>query len=199
MIGQLKGILAAKNPTEIIVDCGGVGYMASVSVNTSENLPQVGDNVKVLTILIPKEDSLNLYAFSDESEREAFKMLISISGIGAKSALGILSSLTVEDLQTIIISGNLHSLQKLPGIGKKTAERLLLELKDKITKIRPVQITDTQINNFQIVQEALSALVTLGYSRIVADKAIRLAIAEARSEKISAEQLIKSALKFAIL
>ncbi|OGU16197.1 MAG: Holliday junction DNA helicase RuvA [Ignavibacteria bacterium GWB2_35_12] len=198
MIGQLNGILINKTSTEIIIDCGGVGYTAYVSVNTSESLPEVGKNVKVITLLIPKEDSLNLYAFANEAERETFKLLISISGIGPKIALGILSSVTVDDLQSIVISGNLHSLQKLPGVGKKTAERLLLELRDKITKIIPAEVSDVHLKYSLIVQEALSALVTLGYSRLMADKAIKSALNDLSTDKLTAEQLIKSALKHAM-
>jgi len=198
MIGQLNGILLQKTSTEILIDCGGVGYLAFVSVNTSESLPAIGDNVKVITLLIPKEDSLNLYAFASEAERETFKLLISISGIGPKIALGILSSITVDDLQSIVISGNLHSLQKLPGVGKKTAERLLLELRDKITKIIPANVSDVQLKYSLIVQEALSALVTLGYSRLIADKAIKSALNDLSTDKLTAEQLIKSALKHAM-
>ncbi len=198
MIGQLNGTLVNKSSTEIIIDCGGVGYLAFVSVNTSESLPEVGKNVKVITLLIPKEDSLNLYAFASETERETFKLLTSISGIGPKIALGILSSVTVDDLQSIVISGNLHSLQKLPGVGKKTAERLLLELRDKITKIIPSEISDVQLKYSLIVQEALSALGTLGYSRLNADKAIKSALNDLSTDKLTAEQLIKSALKHAM-
>ena len=198
MIGQLSGTLIHKTSTEIIIDCGGVGYSAFVSVNTSDSLADAGNKIRVYTVLIPKEDALNLYAFENEPERETFKLLISISGIGPKIALGILSSVTVDDFQSIIISGNLHSLQKLPGIGKKTAERLLLELRDKITKIIPSGVSDIKIKYSLIVQEALSALVTLGYSRLVADKAIKSALNELSTDKLTAEQVIKSALKHAM-
>jgi Holliday junction DNA helicase RuvA len=197
MISQLRGKLISKLPTEIVVECAGVGYNAFVSLTTSDNLPEPGENVLVYTLLIPREDSLNLYAFWNELEREAFKLLISISGIGPKMSLGILSSVSIEALQEYIITGNLVALSKLPGVGKKTAERLIVELKDKILKLgTTIQTIPSEINF--IKQEAISALVTLGYSFVVAEKAVRYVLSEENIASISAEKLIKQALKFAM-
>ena len=198
MIAQLNGSLLSKNSTEVVVDCGGVGYIANISVNTSERLPEIGEQVKIYTLLIPREDALQLYGFWNEAEREAFKILISVSGVGPKIALGILSSVTVEELQKYILSNNLNALQKLPGIGKKTAERLALELRDKVLKLGIYDTSGLEAVPSTIAQEALSALLTLGYSRLIADKAIRLALAEKDGE-INAEMLIKKSLKYAML
>ncbi|MFH1051762.1 MAG: Holliday junction branch migration protein RuvA [bacterium] len=199
MIAQLKGKLLSKSATDVVIDCNGVGYHVLTSLNTSQHLPDEGIEVVIFTLLIPREDAMTLYGFWNKSEREAFKVLISISGIGPKSALGILSSITVDELKHIIIQGNLHALQKLPGIGKKTAERLMLELKDKIIKMGEFDASSVGYEQNLIKQEALSALLTLGYSRIIADKSIRKAIDEIGSKDASAEQLIKLALKYAML
>lgn len=199
MIAQLNGKLVFKNSTQAVIDCGGVGYLCLISVNTSEQLPDINNNVLLHTLLIPREDSLNLYGFIDKTEREAFKILISISGVGPKVALAILSSLTVEELQQYILQGNLHALIKLPGIGKKTAERLLLELKDKITKLGDFDSTSMAIGHNLLKQEALSALLTLGYSRAAADKSIRKAYDEIKGDNLTAEMLIKVSLKYAML
>lgn len=198
MIAQLKGMLVNKASTEAIIDCNGVGYSFFASLNTTEKLPEIGKEVNIYTLLIPREDSLNLYGFWTKGEREAFKILISISGIGPKVALGVLSSLTVEELQRYILQGNLPALQKLPGVGKKTAERLHLELKDKITKLGDVDTSSAGFEQNLIKQEAMSALVTLGYSRLIAEKAIRRAIDDTANKDISAEQLIKLSLKYAL-
>lgn len=197
MIAHLRGKLVNKSSTEIVVDCGGVGYSAMVSVNTSDSLPPDGNDVMVYTLLIHREDAMQLFGFKDISEREAFKMLISVSGIGGRIALGILSSLTVASLQQFVLAGNLVALQKLPGIGRKTAERLILELKDKIINLGVVDTSDTGISNIFIRQEAMAALITLGYNQLVADKAVKKAMSESDSE-LSAEKLIKSALKYAM-
>lgn len=197
MIALLKGKIYSKSSTEIIIDCNGVGYQVTISVNTSEKLPDSGSETQIFTLLIPREDSLTLYGFTEESEREAFKMLISISGIGPKSAIGILSSVSVDELQEYVLTNNLHSLQKLPGVGKKTAERLLLELKDKAGKIAiPQTKTKTNLNVF--ISEALAAMITLGYSKPIAEKAIRQAADELQGQDASIEFIIKKALKYAM-
>ena len=199
MIALIKGKLVQKSSTEIIVDCSGVGYQINVSLNTSAKLPEIDETVKLFTILIPREDSLNLYGFYDINEKDAFKILISISGVGPKVALGILSSVSVDELQHYIILGNTNALQKLPGMGKKTAERLMLELKDKINKISVESTGNFSIEQSTLKQEVLSALLTLGYSRPVAEKAINSALSEQGQVKLTSEQLIKLSLKYALM
>jgi len=199
MIAILNGKLIYKSPTEIIVNCGGVGYSVMVPVSTSESLPAAGEIIKIYTILIPKEDALQLFGFATGAEKETFKLLISISGIGPKMAIGILSSVSVAELQNYVLNGNLIALQKLPNIGKKTAERLVLELRDKIIKIGistegiPIASAATLVK-----QEAVAALVTLGYSRLIAEKSVQKAISEEPSAILTAEKLIRKSLKFVI-
>lgn len=198
MIAQLNGIIISKNTTELIIDCNGVGYLIYISLNTSSILPDIGNKASIFTLLIPREDSIQLYGFANEAEREAFKMLISISGIGPKSAIAILSSMSVEILASYIATSNVAALQKLPGIGKKTAERLILELKDKILKLNlPVQDGLPPSYNL-IYQEALSALITLGYSTPIAEKAIKKVLSQEPSITHTAEELIRKALRIAL-
>lgn len=197
MIERINGRIIEKKSTEIVIDCNGIGFSAFISVNSSEALPCEGEEVILFTLLIPREDVFELYGFSEIFEREVFKLLISISGIGPKSAMSILSSLSVSELQEKIITGDIISLQKLPGIGKKTAERLVLELKDRIHKVLIPTIRETKLEQNLIVKEAISALVTLGYSSALADKMIKKSIAEFPDNNFTAEQLIRKALKLA--
>ncbi len=195
MIAHLNGKLISKSSTEAIIECGGVGYGVFISVNTSMALPEVGENAKIYTFLITKDESTNLFGFATESEREAFKLLISISGIGPKTAIAILSSLTVEDLQSFIITGNIIQLSKLPNIGKKTAERLVLELKDKIDKLLiSKERVDSSLNLIKL--EAVSALLTLGFNKSIAENAVNMALKDLKEDKFTAEDLIKISLKF---
>mgnify|MGYP000863006346 FL=1 len=199
MIAQLRGKLIYKTATDVVIECGGVGFAAMVSVNTSDLLGEINNEVLIYTVLIPREDALSLYGFSTESERDAFKLLISISGIGPKIALGILSSLTVESFQEYVLSNNLLALQKLPGIGKKTAERLILELREKVTKIKLQEPSSSVgLSQLLIKQEASAALITLGYSSALADKVIKSALTEFENQEITAEKLIKKALSYAL-
>lgn len=198
MIAQLRGKLVTKSSTEIVVECGGVGYVASVSVSTAEKLPPLGSEVIVLTLLAVREDSMQLFGFINEAERDAFKQLISISGIGGKIALGILSSITIQELQEIIIRNDLLRLQKLPGVGRKTAERIIVELRDKIGKIAVTSASVDTTHNLtqaEVRQESLSALITLGYARPIAEKAIRQALIDEPNIIFTPDQLIRKALR----
>ena len=198
MIAQLRGKIVSKTSTEIVIDCNGVGYLASITVTTSEKLPGPGEEAMVYTLLIPREDALNLYGFRDEQERLAFTLLTSISGIGAKIALGILSSLSIEELRSLVIEGNTLAMTKLPGIGKKTAGRIILELKDKMLKLDIGDGNSDSGGSFALIkQEALAALVTLGYSRLTAEKAVKKA-ADDLGTDATPENLIKVALKYAM-
>ena len=199
MIAQLRGTIAEKSTTEVIIDCGGVGYHVFISVATYEQLPADGTAVTLLTLLIPREDALTLYGFATSAERKAFVLLTSIPGIGPKTALGILSALSLAELRDYIIGGNLLALQKLPGIGKKTAERILVELRDQIGKLAIIGAASSSVpetGNTMVRQEALSALIALGYTRQVAEKAIKLAAAD--NPNATAEQLIRKGLKYAV-
>jgi Holliday junction DNA helicase RuvA len=198
MIAVLRGILISKSSTDAIIDCNGVGYELSISINTSEKLPEVNQEAKLFTLLVPRENALNLYGFYDTDEKEAFNLLTSVSGVGPKIALAILSSVTTNDLQEYIITGNLLSLQRMPGIGKKTAERLIVELRDKISKIGRFSPLDSTMTQFSVRDEAVKAMIALGYNSAVADKAVKQAIAENINEKLPIDILIRKSLKYAL-
>ena len=161
MIGKLTGTLLEKNPPEVLVDCAGVGYEVQVPMGTFYNLPAVGERVSLLTQFIVREDAQLLYGFASAPERAAFRQLIKISGVGPRMALGILSGMGVEDLAQAITLQEVGRLVKVPGIGKKTAERLLLELKGKLGAdmgSAPHQASSAA------QADILQALLALGYS-----------------------------------
>ncbi len=198
MIASLNGILKAKSPTEVLVDVHGVGYGLSIPLSTYSTLGELNSSVQLLTYLHVREDALQLFGFATETERQLFKLLISITGIGPKTAQGILSSITVQDLQQHITNGNTSALASVPGIGRKTAERLVVELKDKIGKIGVTAggSSLTHDKNAEIRNEALMALTSLGYNRIAAEKAIRQALNDGGTALLTVEELIKKALKY---
>jgi len=161
VIGRLSGVLVEKNPPQILVDVGGVAYEVDVPMSTFYNLPQTGSPVTLHTHLLVREDAHLLYGFGTEAERRAFRQLLRISGIGARTALAVLSGLSVADLQHAVATQDAGRLVKTPGIGKKTAERLLLELRDKLdaggkgAAVGPVDSSGSDV---------LNALLSLGYS-----------------------------------
>ena len=161
MIGRLTGTLADKNPPQVLVDCNGVGYEVDVPMSTFYNLPGIGEKVTLLTHFVVREDAQILYGFASPGEREAFRQLIKISGVGPRTALAVLSGLSVADIAQAVTAQDAGRLVKVPGIGKKTAERLLLELKGKIGAdlglASTAAATDAQA-------DILQALVALGYS-----------------------------------
>ena len=162
MIGRLSGILAAKNPPQVMVDAGGVGYELDVPMSTFYNLPATGEKVVLLTHLVVREDAHILFGFFTEEERSAFRKLIRISGVGARTALSVLSGLSVNDLAHAVATQDAARLTKVPGIGKKTAERLLLELKGKLADALPG--TGAPGTTASATSDVLNALVSLGYS-----------------------------------
>ncbi len=168
MIGRLSGILFDKNPAQLLVDCNGVGYEVSVPMSTFYNLPHTGDKVTLLTHMVVREDAQLLYGFGTDQERELFRQLIKISGVGARTALGILSGMSVNDLAQAVTLQEAGRLTKVPGIGKKTAERLLLELKGKLGADLGSAPGVAHDSNTDV----LNALLALGYS----DKEAALAI-----------------------
>ncbi len=160
MIGRLTGILLEKNPPQVLLDVHGVGYEVDVPMSTFYNLPACGEKITLLTHFVVREDGQYLYGFTSESERYAFRQLIKISGIGARMALAVLSGLSVSDLAQAIARQEVGRLIKVPGIGKKTAERLLLELKGKLADALPTAAFAMEDSQHDI----LNALLALGYN-----------------------------------
>ncbi len=164
MIGRIQGLLVQKNPPRILVDCHGVGYEIDVPMSTLYQLPENGQQVTLLTHFVVREDAQLLFGFASESEREAFKTLIKISGVGARTALAILSGMSVSDIAQAVALQDSARLTTVPGIGKKTAERLLLELKGKFGFDSTSSSGASSISNNSNASEILQALLALGYS-----------------------------------
>ena len=191
MITQIKGRLVEKNPTYVVVDCNGVGYLLHISLNTFSDIPE-SEAVTFFTHLSIREDAHTLYGFIKRAEREIFKLLISVSGVGPSTARTMLSSMTAEEIQQAIASGNVAVIQSAKGIGAKTAQRLILDLKDKILKTFDMDEVSVSENNTN-KEEALSALEVLGFTKKQSDKVLNTILKE--SPNASVEQLIKQALK----
>lgn len=188
MIGHLKGKIISSKPTQIILDVNGVGYKVGISINTFDKIVDKSE-VSLFIHTHVKEDSISLYGFFTESEKEMFELLISISGIGPKIALGLLSGISVDLLKEAIEEGNVSRITAVPGIGRKTAERLVLELRSKVEDLVFGEISKAQPS---VKSEAISALATLGYNARVAEKAVRDLLIE--NQNYSLEDLIKKAL-----
>ena len=186
MIGRLSGILLEKNPPEVLVDCHGVGYEVHVSMSTFYNLPHAGEKVTLLTHFIVREDAQLLYGFGTAPEREAFRQLIKISGVGPRTALAVLSGMSVAELAQAVSLQEAGRLVKVPGIGKKTAERLLLELKGKLGPDLALPTSVASDSQADILQ----ALLALGYS----DKEAAVAL-KALPKDVGVSEGIKQALK----
>jgi Holliday junction DNA helicase RuvA len=171
MIGRLSGTLAEKSPPLVLIDVGGVGYEVDVPMSTFYNLPHLGERVTLLTQFVVREDAQLLYGFLSHEERQTFRQLIKISGIGPRMALGILSGLSIAELAQAVAAQEVRRLIKVPGIGKKTAERLLLELKDKLAPALD-QPAGTLINH-AAQADIVQALIALGYSERDAEAALK--------------------------
>lgn len=197
MISYLSGTILEKSPTHIVIVCGGVGYGVTISLATYERIPDAGREGSLHTQLVVREDALTLYGFAQTQEREMFQLLTTVSGVGPKLAIGVLSSVGIDTLKENIARGNSGALTALPGIGKKTAERITLELRDKITAEATGFGTSAAGGAADVRGEALAALLALGYSRATAEKAIRNALKEGPQAEETVERLLKSALKHA--
>ncbi len=190
MITQIQGKLVEKTPTHVVIDCGGVGYHINISLHSYAILP-VTDFVKLFTHLQVKEDAHTLFGFVEKSEREIFRLLISVSGIGAGIARMMLSSLSPQQIINAIASGDVATIQAAKGIGNKTAQRTILDLKDKVLKLElsdPVQTTQNKNKD-----EALTALEVLGFIRKNAEKVVEKITKD--NPEATIEQIIKLALK----
>ncbi len=191
MITQIRGRLVEKNPTYVVVDCSGVGYLLHVSLQTFSSLPNE-ENIRLYTHLSIREDAHTLYGFITKTEREVFKLLISVSGVGPSIARTMLSSMSSEEVQNAIASDNVALIQSVKGIGAKTAQRVIVDLKDKILKTFDVDEVSLTSNNTN-KEEALSALEVLGFNRRQSEKVVTAILKVTPNETV--ELLIKKALK----
>lgn len=191
MIAHLQGKLVEKNPTDVVIDCNGVGYQVNISLHTYSLIPDT-ENIKLFTYLQIKEDGHTLFGFAEKSEREIFKMLLSVSGIGASIARTMLSSIEPKQIIQALASGDVATIQSIKGIGSKTAQRAILDLKDKVLKVYDLnEVSISQDNTNK--DEALSALEVLGFNRKLAEKSVEKIVKENPDATI--ETIIKQALK----
>jgi len=183
--------MVEKNPTEVVIDCHGVGYHVNISLHTFSLLPNT-DNVKLYTFLQIKEDAHTLFGFVEKAERELFKLLLSVSGVGASTARTMLSSLEPREIINAVGSGNLGVIQSIKGIGSKTAQRIILDIKDKVLKLYDLE--ELSVSGYNTNKdEALSALEVLGFNKKLAEKAIEKIVKD--TPEASVEAIIKQALK----
>lgn len=191
MITHIQGKLTEKNPTDVVIDCNGIGYLLNISLHTYSQIPDT-ENLRLYTHLQVKEDSHTLYGFSSLAEREIFRLLISVSGIGTSTARTMLSSLTPKQVREAIASENVSLIQSVKGIGLKTAQRVIIELKDKVIKVYDIDEAAYIANNTN-KDEALSALEVLGFAKKQAEKVIDKILNN--QPEANVETLIKEALK----
>jgi Holliday junction DNA helicase RuvA len=194
MIGQLRGRLVYKDPSSVVIDVQGVGYQVQISLHTYAQIKD-RDEVTLSIYLHVREDALILFGFAQPSEKKMFQMLLSVNGVGPSTAMLILSYLSTDDLRTAILQENLAAIQAVKGVGAKTAQRLILELRDKLKKDsyeEAATVSSGAGNNLR--REALSALMTLGLNKMQAEKSIE-AVLKTSGNAISLEELVKQALK----
>jgi holliday junction DNA helicase RuvA len=194
MITFLQGVLAEKEPTRIVVDVGGVGYEVFIPLSSFDRLPAAGDPVKVLTYDHVREDVRALYGFVSEGEREVFLLLLGVSGIGPRTALSALSGMSVRDIRGSIAEGNVKRLSSIPGIGKKTAERIVVDLKDKLGAADILAAAAPEgPRQDPRARDAILALISLGYKQADAQQRVKAALAKAKAGA-TVEELIRLSL-----
>lgn len=191
MITHLKGKLVEKNPTHLVIECAGIGYFVNISLHTFSKIGE-SENIQLFTHLQVKEDSHTLFGFFEKSERELFRLLLSVSGIGASTARTMLSSLSPGQIRDAIALGDARTIQAIKGIGAKTAQRVILDLKDKVLKVYDIDELSVPSNNTN-KDEALSALEVLGFVRKQAEKVVDKIVGQ--DPGLSVEDIIKFALK----
>ena len=191
MIHHLNGKLVEKNPTHVIIECAGVGYFVNISLNTFSNIKDQ-ENISLFTHLQVREDSHTLFGFVEKSEREIFRLLLSVSGIGASTARTMLSSLSPAQIRDAIANSDVVTIQGVKGIGAKTAQRVIIDLRDKVLKVSDIDEVSIHSNNTN-KEEALSALEVLGFVRRQAEKVVDRIVNQDPS--LSVENIIKLALK----
>ncbi|MCD6039128.1 MAG: ruvA [Gammaproteobacteria bacterium] len=201
MIGQLQGIILEKQPPQLLLDVGGVGYEIDAPMNTFYRLPDIGQEVVLFTHLVIREDAHHLYGFFAREERALFRTLLKVNGIGPRLGLTILSSIEPSEFVRCIVNNDTANLIRLPGIGKKTAERLIIEIRDKLTDWQPSlpqgstgltqSMNASLATRHPIIQDAISALIALGYKPVEASRAV----AKIDDNNLTSEEIIRQALK----
>ena len=205
MIGRLSGTLAEKFPPEILIECAGVGYEVTMPMTSIYALPELNEQAIIYTHFVVREDAQLLYGFTNKTERKLFRLLIKVNGVGPKLALAVLSAMSADQFVSCVGHEDLSGIVKIPGVGKKTAERLLIEMRDRLkdwqmttltsaTDVMPVQLNTEQtfVETFNTNKgDAITALVSLGYKQAQADSAVKKIVTDA----MSSEDIIRNALK----
>ncbi len=194
MIAFIEGTLEEKNPAYLVINCQGVGYLVHISLHTFSQLPDTGP-VRVHTVQVIREDAHTLFGFSEAREKELFKHLISVSGVGPNTARMILSSMSPPEVKAAIVSNNINALQSIKGIGAKSAQRIIVDLRDRLGKEEMGKGENLVLTDNTIREEALSALVMLGFTKNSASKAIGDILKDRQGQQLTAEELVKDALK----
>jgi len=194
MIAFIEGTLEEKNPAFAVINCQGVGYMLHISLHTYSQLPDRG-TVKLFAHQVIREDAHQLFGFSSEDERELFRLLISVSGIGPNTARMVLSSMNPTEVKGAIVSGNVSMLQSIKGIGAKSAQRIVVDLRDRLEKEGVFKDENLVFTNNTMHEEALSALVMLGFAKNTAQKALAAILKKKQGSPVTTEELVKEALK----
>jgi len=199
MYDFLAGKIVRKDPTRLVLEVNGVGYDLAIPLSTFHALGAAGESVRIWTHLVVREDSHQLFGFKAEEERMVFRLLLSVTGIGPKMSLAILSGIGTNELRKAIIDGSIPTLTAVSGIGRKTAERLIVELREKILLLEPrasAPASGRKDHNEQLVEDSLEALVSLGYRRPEAKQAVQKVLAEKETISLSLEDLIRASLKY---
>lgn len=197
MIGRLRGEIAIKQPPYLLLEVNGVGYELEAPMSTFYDLPAVGESVQIYTHLQVREDAHTLYAFSNETQRSLFRALLKVNGVGAKMALAILSGMNPEEFHRSVEEGDAKSLTRLPGVGKKTAERLIIEMRDRLKTLfgdAPASLGASQPQASQ-ADEAVQALVALGYKPAEASKLVHAVEAEGKDSEVIIREALRATLK----
>ncbi|MFO0792680.1 MAG: Holliday junction branch migration protein RuvA [Candidatus Brocadiaceae bacterium] len=194
MIDYIRGQVASKSPTRLILEVGGIGFLLHIPLSTCERIPNQGE-VTVLTQLFVRDDQLKIFGFATEEERNLFQLLLSVNGIGPNTAISILSGSTVDDIKHAVVTENARALEKIKGIGKKTAERIILELKETIKQTAAALSAGMDIQQRALISDAVMALVSLGYGRAIAEKAVNEAMKKIKTID-NIEELVRESLKY---
>ena len=195
----LSGKIVKKDPTRLVLEVNGIGFDLATPISTFHSLGSAGEPARVFTHFLVREDSQQLFGFATEEERTLFRLLLSVTGIGPKVSLAILSGIGIAELRKAIIEGSVPTLTAISGIGRKTAERLIIELREKILLLEPkVSGNDTtpHLKGGQLVEDSLQALVSLGYRVPEAKRALQKVLAEKPREVLSVEDLLRASLKY---
>ena len=193
MISTLHGTLFEKDPNGVVIECCGVGYEAAVPISTYGELPRVGEECRLFTRHVVREDSEQLYGFATKGERDVFDMLMNVSGVGPKLAICVLSGMMVDEFKKAVSGGDVKRISSVKGIGKKTAERIIVELKGRIDPVEAMALTAGEKKDGGVVRDAVMALVTLGYSQDQAGAMVRAAL-DSGADSGDAQQLVRKAI-----